>query len=61
MGKFTLPAPPPGEYFLVAVSDEQASDWQNPAFLEKLAPFADRINVSDGQSITRALRTRRVQ
>jgi protocatechuate 3,4-dioxygenase beta subunit len=60
-GKFTLPAPPPGEYFLIAVPDEQSADWQNPAFLEKLTVFAERVDVTDGASLTRALKTRRLQ
>ena len=60
-GKFSLPAPPDGEYFLVAVPDEQAQDWQNPASLEKIAALADRIRIADGQSLTHALRTKGLQ
>lgn len=60
-GTFTLPAPPDGEYFLVAILDEQAADWQNPAVLRKLSAIADRIQVRDGQPVTRALPLRRLQ
>jgi hypothetical protein len=60
-GRFTVPAPPEGEYFLVAIPDEEAVDWQNPTFLGKVAGLADRIGVVEAQSLTHALRTKRVQ
>jgi hypothetical protein len=53
-----MPAPPPGEYRLVAIPDEQAADWQNPAFLARAAAVADRITVHDDESVTHDLRTR---
>ena len=60
-GTFTIPAPPDGDYFLIAVPDDQAQGWQNPAFLEKAAALADRIRIADGQSMTHPLRTKRLQ
>jgi len=60
-GTFTLPTPPAGEYDLVAIPDEQASDWQNPAFLSRVSEIADHITVTPGQSITHPLHLRRVQ
>jgi len=55
---YSLPIPPPGEYRLVALPDEQAVDWQNPAFLMRAAAAADRITIRDGESITHDLRAR---
>ena len=60
-GSFTMPAPPEGEYRLIAIPDSAAADWQNPAFLARLAAMADRIQVRDGQSVTQTLRLQRVQ
>jgi protocatechuate 3,4-dioxygenase beta subunit len=59
--RFTMPAPPPGDYLLIAIPDAQASGWQNPATLEKLAVQADRLRVSEGQSVTHALSVRRLR
>ena len=60
-GTFTLPTPPPGEYDLVAIPDEQAADWQNPAFLARVSAIADHITVKPGESVTHSLHLRRVQ
>jgi hypothetical protein len=57
-GSFTLPAPPAGTYALVAIPDDQAGDWQNPAVLARLLPLADHIEVRDGQPLTHPLRAR---
>jgi protocatechuate 3,4-dioxygenase beta subunit len=60
-GAFTIPAPPDGDYFLVAIPDEDAADWQNPAVLRKISAIADRIQVRDAQPVARNLQLRRVQ
>src|ERR1700683_1934117 len=60
-GTFTLPTPPAGEYDLVAIPDEQAADWQNPAFLSRVSAIADHITVGPGASITHSLHVSRVQ
>jgi len=60
-GAFTIPAPPDGDYFLVAIPDEDAADWQNPAVLRKISEIADRIQVRDAQPVARNLQLRRVQ
>lgn len=44
-GSFTLPAPPDGDYFVVAIPDAEADDWQNPETLAKLAGMAERVTV----------------
>lgn len=54
-GSFRFVATPPGDYFIVAISDRQAIDAQDPAFLAKVAAFADRIQVRDGQPVSHPL------
>jgi hypothetical protein len=56
-----MPAPPDGEYLLVAIPDAQASDWANPAMLQRLAEIAEAIQVRDGQPLTRTLPLRRLR
>jgi hypothetical protein len=46
----------PGEYFLVAVDDIGAEDWQDPGVLERLAPSAIRVAVTDEAPIEVPLR-----
>ena len=57
-GSYSMPAPPEGDYLLIALPELQLGDWQNPAFLKRAAALADRISVRAGQSVTQALRTR---
>jgi protocatechuate 3,4-dioxygenase beta subunit len=60
-GAYTLDAPPEGDYFVVAISDADASDWQNPATLTKLASLAERLTVRGAEPPPLALRLRRVR
>jgi hypothetical protein len=60
-GAFTFGMPPGGDYYLAAIPDDQAADWQDPAFLQKVSAFADRITVTEGQPITHTLHVRRLQ
>jgi hypothetical protein len=57
-GAFSLPSPPAGEYYLIALPAGQAEGWQNPVVLRDLAAQADRVQVRDGQSVTHQLRIR---
>jgi hypothetical protein len=57
-GSYSMPAPPEGDYLLIALPEPQLVDWQNPAFLKRAAALADRISVRAGQSVTQPLRTR---
>ena len=59
-GDFTLPPPPPGEYFMIAVPEDATADWQNPEFLRRLSPMAERVRVT-GASITQPLQLKRVR
>ena len=39
-----------GEYFMVAIPDELAANWQDPETLAKLVKVAKRVTVRDGES-----------
>ena len=56
-GAFSTAGLPPGEYFAVAINDAIASNWQDPAFLQKLARVATRVVLADGQALTLNLTT----
>jgi hypothetical protein len=52
---------PPGEYYVIAVPDDQAADWQDPRFLDAAGRAAARITIADGERRTRDLRTQQIQ
>jgi protocatechuate 3,4-dioxygenase beta subunit len=58
-GRFSFDAPPAGAYFLVAIPDTESADWSNPEVLAALAARAERLEVVEGQTVTRTLRTGR--
>ena len=60
-GTFSFPTPPDGEYYAIAVPDEETEDWQNPATLAKLAAIADRFRVQGEGPSALPLRLRRIQ
>jgi hypothetical protein len=53
-GSFSVRGLPPGGYHVAAVERllEGIGEWQDPAFLEDLAPGAVKITVSDNQQLT---------
>jgi hypothetical protein len=59
-GAFTLTNVPEGDYLLIAISDADATDWQNPAILQKLSSLAEHVHVADGQASSISLRTKRL-
>lgn len=56
-GAYTFTAVPAGEYFIVAVRDEAAGDWPDPAFLASLRAIATRVTLADGDKRIQNLRT----
>jgi hypothetical protein len=58
-GAYTVPNLPAGEYFVAAVSDKMAADWQNPEFLASLTGDAVRVRLSDGQRATQNVKVAR--
>jgi protocatechuate 3,4-dioxygenase beta subunit len=55
-GEFSFPSLPSGDYYAVAVPDEYAADWQDPAFMETLTRAATRVSVGEGEHMTQDLR-----
>jgi hypothetical protein len=55
-GTFTIAGLPPGDYYVAAVRDEAADDWQRPEFLESISAGASRLRLADGDKLTQSLR-----
>ena len=60
-GEFAIAGVPPGDYYLVAVRDDQAADWRDPATLDLLARVAEQVSIADGETRDVALRVRDIQ
>ena len=61
-GTYTFEHLPPGDYYLVAVDNADADDWQDPSRLEALASRATRLSVAAGDALkTLDLRIRSIQ
>jgi hypothetical protein len=52
---------PPGDYYVVAVPDSQAADWQDPAFLDAASRSASRVAIAEGERPTQDLQTQEVR
>ena len=50
VGGFRFYGVPAGDYYLVAVDESQASNWQTPAFFETASRVATRVTVNWGES-----------
>jgi hypothetical protein len=60
-GDYSVHSIPPGDYYVVAIPDERAADWQDPAFLASATSVASRITIGDGDQKLVGLRTREVR
>jgi hypothetical protein len=60
-GEYTLSSVPEGEYFVVAVPDVDAADWQTPEVLGTLASVAGRITIAEGETRNEQLRTQEIR
>jgi hypothetical protein len=60
-GAYRFSSLPAGEYFLVAVEEEEMYGWQDPRFLEAAQAQAVRIAIGWGEAKTRNLQVRRVR
>ncbi len=47
---------PPGDYLLVALADVEPGEWNDPRFLESLAPAAIRLSLTEGEKKRQDLR-----
>jgi hypothetical protein len=57
LGDYRIGNLPAGEYLAVAIADADASGWQEPATLERLARLASHVQVAGGAAATLDLRT----
>jgi hypothetical protein len=59
-GSFSVRGLPTGEYFVAAVDrlegSETSGEWEDPAVLESLQPYASRMALSEGQTTSMSLR-----
>jgi hypothetical protein len=51
-GRFGISSLPPGDYYAVAIPEEQSADWRDPKMLEELARIATRISIAEGEHKT---------
>jgi hypothetical protein len=58
-GTFKTGTLPPGDYLMIAIPDDLATDWQDPARLAKLAVKAKPVLVREGEVSSENLRTDR--
>jgi hypothetical protein len=60
-GEFGLSSVPPGDYYVIAVPEEQAADWRDPKVLEALARQATQVNIGEGEHKTLSLQIKEVR
>jgi Carboxypeptidase regulatory-like domain len=60
-GSYTVSPLPAGAYYVAAVSDSVAGDWQDPAFLEQLVTGAAHVQIDDGEKATQSLRIQEIR
>lgn len=60
-GEYTLSSVPEGEYFVVAVPDVDAGEWQTHSVLEALVRAATRVSVAEGETRTHDVRTQGIR
>jgi hypothetical protein len=60
-GEFGLSSVPPGEYYVIAVPEEQAADWRDPKTLEALARQATQVSIAEGEHKMIDLRLKEVR
>ena len=58
-GRFSISAAPVGDYFIMALPETAAADWQDPSFLSRASQLATRVRVDEGQAVAIDLRTQR--
>jgi hypothetical protein len=56
-GTYQVPDIRPGEYLVAAVGDVTLANWQQPATIEALAPFATRVALKLGDAKQLDLKT----
>ena len=57
-GRFTFVELPPGDYLLVAMTDVEPDEWQQPEFLNGIASAGVRVTINEGARTEQDLRIR---
>jgi hypothetical protein len=60
-GEYTLSSVPEGDYFVVAVPDVDAAEWQTQDVLGSLASVATRVSIAEGETRVEQLRTQEIR
>ena len=60
-GSYSVTSLPAGEYYVVAVPEEQSANWQDPKRLADLALHAARVRIVDGETHVQDLQTVRAR
>jgi hypothetical protein len=60
-GEFGLSSLPQGDYYVVAIPEEQSADWRDARTLEALARGATQVTIGEGDQKRIALRVREVK
>lgn len=55
-GSFTFRSVPPGDYYLAAVDDVEPGEWFDPSFLQRLAPGAMQVTMTEGEKKVQTIR-----
>jgi hypothetical protein len=48
-GSYSIQALPAGDYYVVAVREDQVGEWQDPALLQALSRYAQTVRLTDGE------------
>jgi hypothetical protein len=59
-GAFAISSLPPGDYYVVAIPEDQSDDWRDPATLDALSRIGTPITIAEGEHKTLDLRTKDV-
>jgi uncharacterized protein (DUF2141 family) len=54
-GSYSLQTLPAGDYYIVAVREDQVGEWQDPALLQALSRYAQTVRLADGEQKTQNL------
>jgi len=59
-GEYSLNLPP-GDYYVAAIRDDLAADWQDPEFLDAVSRSATRVRIVEGERHTQPLQMREIK
>jgi protocatechuate 3,4-dioxygenase beta subunit len=57
-GEFGISSLPPGDYYAVAIPEDQSDDWRDPKTLDALARIATTVTIAEGEHRMIDLRTK---